>query len=177
MLDCFGVWSCWNYRTPGTFWTHAWLDLFMEKYRTSGKFCLVGMSLIFSKYRYVLPQQLRSICELESSSKLLFQQSVEDVKQVCLCTPLHVCTFLCVKCACVPCRLCWHWMWTSKQRNQKCSNLSPDFIQSSRRSKLTIVCNFGLRCFSQFQCSFFSLQVSCQYWPSSSTRILFFELS
>ena len=49
-----------------------------------------------------LSQQLRSICELESSSKLLFQQSVEDV---CLCTPLHVCTFLCVKCACVPCRL------------------------------------------------------------------------
>ena len=33
-----------------------------------------------------LSQQLRSICELESSSKLLFQQSVEDVQQVCLCT-------------------------------------------------------------------------------------------
>ena len=91
--------------------------------------------------------------------------------------PLHDRTFLVAKCACVPCRLWWHWMWTSKQRNQKCSNLLPDFIQSSRRSKLTIVCNFGLRCFSQFQFSFFSLQVSCQYWPSSSTRILFFELS
>ena len=84
-------------------WTYLWKSTVRPVY-----FCLVGMSLIFSKYRYVLPQQLCSICELESSSKLLFQQSVEDVQQVCLCTPLHVCTFLCVKCACVPCRLCWH---------------------------------------------------------------------
>ena len=102
-----------------------------------------------------LSQQLCSICELESSSKLLFQQSVDDVQKVCSCMPFHVSAFLLIKRARVPCRLCWHWMWTSKLRNLnlKYSNLLPDFIQSSRRSKLTIVCNFGLRCFSQFQCS------------------------
>ena len=109
-----------------------------------------------------LSQQLRSVCELESSAKLLFQQSVDDVQKVCSCMPLHVSAFVLVKRARVPCRLWWHWMWTSKLRNQKYSNLLPDFIQSSRTSKLTIVCNFGFRCFSQFYLSFFCLQVSCQ---------------
>ena len=109
-----------------------------------------------------LSQQLRSVCELESSSKLLFKQSVDDVQKVCSCMPLHVSAFLLVKRARVPCRLWWHWMWTSKLRNRKYSNLLPDFIQSSRTSKLTIVCNFGFRCFSQFYLSFFCLQVSCQ---------------
>ena len=94
-----------------------------------------------------LSHHLRSICELESSSKLLFQQSIDDVKQVCSFMPLYVSSFLHVKCAHVPSRLCWNWMLTSKLRNPKCSSLSADFIQSSRRSKLTIVSNIGLGCF------------------------------
>ena len=43
-----------------------------------------------------LSQQLRSVCELESSAKLLFQQSVDDVQKVCSCMPLHVSAFLLV---------------------------------------------------------------------------------
>ena len=41
-----------------------------------------------------LSHHLSSICALESSSELLFQQSMDDVKQVRSFMPLHVSFFL-----------------------------------------------------------------------------------
>ena len=90
--------------------------------------------------------------------------------------PWYVTSVLHVKCAHVPSRLCWNWMLTSKLRNPKCSSLSADFIQSSRRSKLIIVCNIGWGCFWQFYLSFFCLQAACQCWPPCSAGVLLSEL-
>ena len=67
-----------------------------------------------------LSHHLSSISELESSSKLLFQQNMADVKQVHSFMPLHVSSFLHIKSAHVPSRFCWKWALTSKLRRPKC---------------------------------------------------------
>ena len=65
-----------------------------------------------------LSHHLSSICVLESSSKLLFQQSMDDVKQVRSFMPLHVSSFLHIKSAHVPSRLYWKWTRTSKSSKE-----------------------------------------------------------
>ena len=47
----------------------------------------ISFILFLCGLRLELSQQLRSVCELESSAKLLFQQSVDDVQKVCSCIP------------------------------------------------------------------------------------------
>ena len=96
--------------------------------------CFIAVIPFLCGLTLELSHHLCSICVLESSSKLLFQQNMDDVKQVRSFMPYYVSSFLHIKPAHFPYR-------------PKYQTLSRDFILSSRRSKLAIVSKFLLGCF------------------------------